>query len=98
MSKENEPPRKFDSNPRELIGVVCLSNGENIEVRMPITKDIVEAGMKGKNPFHAVIEAATKMSYEEFCLLPMTDGAAIMDKLNIAFEAMKKYTGSGNLN
>lgn len=87
---------KRDSNPRELIGVVTLSSGSQIEVRMPITGDIIMANLKGINQFEAVVTSATNLSYEEFCNLPLPDGAAIMDKLNIAFEAIQKYMNNSN--
>lgn len=80
-----------DNNPRELIGTVTLTSGDQVEVRMPIMADMLNQSAINRLPFEVMIEAATGMPFAEFKKLSITDGTSILLMLTSAMEAMNKY-------
>lgn len=90
MSKGNRQPQ------RDLIGTVQTSYGDIIEVYMPTIGDILDGPSQGLNNFETLIVTATNMTMQEFRSLPFPDGAAVISKLNVAFEAMSLYTGQSS--
>lgn len=80
-------------SPRELIGTVLLSSGDEIGVYMPTIGDIMDGPSKNLNNFEALITSSTGLTLEQFRALPFPDGANIIDKLSVAFDAMQLYIG-----
>ena len=89
MAKQN--PKMMA--PRELIGTVTLTSGDTIGVYMPTIGDVIDGPSKGLNNFEVMVTASTGLTVNEFRALPFPDGAAIIAKLSVAFDAMQIYTG-----
>jgi hypothetical protein len=79
--------------PRELIGTVTLSSGDTLQVYMPTIGDVMDGPSKNMNNFEALITSATGLTIEQFRILPFPDGASVIDKLSVAFDAMQLYIG-----
>lgn len=80
-----------DDNPRELIGVVTLMNGDQVEVRMPMMADLLDPSVIGRPPFEVMIESSTGMKIEDFKNLNVVDGTKILQKLNNSITAVMEY-------
>lgn len=74
---------------KELIGKICLSTGQIVEVRMPTMGEVLSADPR--NLLGHLVQAATGLTPQEFSELPAPDGYLILGKLNTTFKAMQEY-------
>jgi len=90
MRAEYKPLPEAEYKERELLTTLTLSNGARMEVRMPLTDDILP--FAGHPEFGVLLAcAATNLSRTEYGRLPFMDGFAILGPLNSYIEGMQKY-------